>query len=117
MLSSPLGHKRGPDMRVVDIVPNERVKLFDALQKKEASIRAAGRGTFFHTGRKLKNTARWKHKAYAGEIALKRQDAQGVSARIRSGARTGEWQMMSAFLGFVDRHFGSEISAITIRYH
>src|SRR5258707_14983299 len=88
----------GTLMRIVDIVPNERVKLFDALRKKEAAIRNAGRGTFFQTGRSLKNSARWKHKAYAGEITLKRQDAQSVSARIRSHARTGEWQMMSAFL-------------------
>jgi len=104
-------------MRIVDIVPNARVKLFDALQKKEAAIRGAGRGTFFLAGRKLKNSAKWKHKAYAGEITLKRQDQTNVSARIRSSAKTGEWQMMSAFLGFVDRHFGDEIAAINIRYH
>src|SRR5690348_5867513 len=104
-------------MRIVEIVPNERVKLFDALQKKEAAIRTAGRGTFFLAGRKLKNSAKWKHKAYAGEISMTRGILNGVSSKIRSSARTGEWQMMSAFLGFVDRHFGAEIAAITIRYH
>jgi hypothetical protein len=103
-------------MRHIDIVPKERTKLYDALQKKEAAIRAAGRGTFFRTGRKLKNSAKWKHKAYSGEIALKRQPEHIVSARIRAGARTGEWQMMSAFLGFVDRHFGEDVATITIRY-
>lgn len=104
-------------MRIVDIEPNARVKLFDALQRKEAAIRNAGRGTFFLAGRKLKNSAKWKHKAYPGEITLKRQDERSVSAKIRSHAKTGEWQMMSAFLGFVDRHFGDEIASISIRYH
>jgi|ERR1700730_10010227 hypothetical protein len=103
-------------MRQIDIVPKARVKLYDALQKKEAAIRAAGRGTFFRAGRSLKNSAKWKHKAYSGEIALKRLPDQGVSARIRSSARTGEWQMMSAFLGFVDRHFGDDVASIAIRY-
>jgi len=104
-------------MRIVDIEPNPSAKLFDAMLKKEAAIRSAGRGTFFLAGRKLKNSAKWKHKAYSGEITLTRHDAQRVSAKIRSGAKAGEWQMMSAFLGFVDRHFGEEIAAINIRYH
>jgi hypothetical protein len=104
-------------VRIVEIVPRERVKLFDAIQKKEAAIRGAGRGTFFLAGRKLKNSAKWKHKAYSGEIRMTRGVLNGVAARIRSSARTGEWQMMSAFLGFVDRHFGGDIAAITIRYH
>lgn len=103
-------------MRDIAIMPNARVKLFDDLQKKEADIRAAGRGTFQRTGRALKNSATWKHKAYPGRIALKRGPEQTVTARIKSAARAGEWQLMSAFLGFVDRHFGDEISSITIRY-
>ncbi len=27
-----------------------------------------------------------------------------------------EWQLLSAFLGFIDRHFGKRILAITIHY-
>lgn len=103
-------------MRHIDILPQGRLKLYDALQKKEAAIRGAGRGTFYRVGRPLKNSAKWKHKAYPGEITIRREPMEAVSARIRSGARAGEWQMMSAFLGFVDRHFGDNIAAITIRY-
>lgn len=103
-------------MRTIEIVPAGRTKLYDALQSKEDAIRAAGRGTFFRQGRRLKNSAVWKHKAYKGQVAIRRQPGEGVSARIRSSARTGEWQLTSAFLGFLDRHFGDAISTITIRY-
>ena len=103
-------------MRQIEIIPSPRAKLFDQLQKKEAAIRESGRGTFYRTGRALKNSARWKHKAYPGSIALKRGVFDAVSAKVVARAKTGEWQLMSAFLGFVDRHFGEEIESISIRY-
>ena len=103
-------------MRTIEVEPAGRAELFDALQRKLDAIRAAGRGTFFREGRHLKNSMVWKHKAYSGQVAIKRLPGHALSARIRSSARTGEWQLTSAFLGFVDRHFGDAISVITIRY-
>ena len=104
-------------MKQIDIVPDARVNLYDALVRKENEIRSAGRGTFFRAGPSRKNTASWKHKAYPGRVDLKRQSSGAVSARIKSAAHAREWQMMSAFLGFVDRHFGDKVTAISIRYH
>lgn len=104
-------------MKLIDIMPDARVKLYDALVRKEDEIRSAGRGTFYRAGPSRRNSASWKHKAYPGRVELKRQSSGAVSARIKSAAHAREWQMMSAFLGFVDRHFGDKVSAINIRYH
>jgi hypothetical protein len=39
-----------------------------------------------------------------------------VLAEIHAAAPDQEWQMLSAILGFIDRHFGDRIMAITIHY-
>jgi hypothetical protein len=103
-------------MKVIEITPRRRIHFYDALIEKEASIREKGRGTFFRAGRKSRSAATWKHKAYPGSVALKRGKSNGVTARIRSQAPDREWQMLSAFLGFVDRHLGSKIANISIGY-
>ncbi len=103
-------------MKLIEIVSEDKARLFDALVKKEDEIRSRGRGTFFRTRPLRKNSATWKHKAYPGRVQLKRTASALVTAQIRTSDRTREWQMLSAFLGFVDRHFGDRISTITIRY-
>lgn len=103
-------------MKRIEIVPLAGTRLYDALIRKEADIRAAGRGTFFRAGPARKNSATWKHKAYPGQVALSRSPSQSIAARIRTANRSREWQMLSAFLGFVDRHFGDNIASITILY-
>lgn len=103
-------------MKLIDIEPAGRAKLFDALIEKEDAIRSAGRGTFFRDGPARRNSATWKHRAYPGRVELKREETAAVSARIRTNDKAREWQMLSAFLGFVDRHFGDRIEAINIRY-
>jgi hypothetical protein len=35
---------------------------------------------------------------------------------VRPLADDQDWQMLSAFLGFVDRHFSNQILAINIHY-
>ena len=103
-------------MKIVQIVPNEGEKLYDDLVKKQGEIRKKGRGTFRRTGRAARSSATWKHKAYRGSVALKRGPSGSVTAKIRAPAHDREWQMLSAFLGFVDRHLDSKVSSITIDY-
>jgi hypothetical protein len=103
-------------MKVVEIAPRDRMRLYDDLVAKEADIRAKGRGTFFRSGRKSKSHSRWKHKAYRGTVDLDRGESQGVTAKIRTQPIEQEWQILSAFLGFADRHPGSKIADITISY-
>lgn len=103
-------------MKVIEITPRKRAQLYDALVDKEASIREKGRGTFFRAGRKTRNNAKWKHKAYPGSVNLERGKSEGVTAKIRSQAPEREWQMLSAFLGFVDRHLGGKVASIRVSY-
>jgi len=103
-------------MKVIEIVPRSRMRLYDDLVAKEADIREKGRGTFFRAGRKTRNSVKWKHKAYRGSVNLERGQSEAVTAKIRAQPTEREWQMLSAFLGFVDRHFGSKVANITVNY-
>jgi hypothetical protein len=103
-------------MKVIQIVPRKAMRLYDDLLDKEEAIRERGRGTFFRAGRKKRSGVTWKHKAYRGSVKLERGSSDDVTAKIRAQPPESEWQMLSAFLGFVDRHFGPKISAINVNY-
>ena len=103
-------------MKIIEITPRAGAQLYDELVEKEASIREMGRGTFFRSGRTARNKVKWKHKAYPGTVSLARGSAHGVTARLHSQASDREWQMLRAFLGFLDRHLGRKIATISIAY-
>jgi hypothetical protein len=103
-------------MKLIQIVPRKTMRLYDDLLDKEEAIRERGRGTFFRAGRKKRGSVTWKHKAYRGSVKLERGLSDDVTAKIRAQPPESEWQMLSAFLGFVDRHFGPKISAINVSY-
>jgi len=103
-------------MKLVEITPRQKTKLYAALVKKEADIRGRGRGTFFRAGRKAAARAEWKHKKFQGSIQLARGDAEVVTAKVRSRKLEEERQLLSSFLGFVDRHCGDGVSTILIEY-
>lgn len=104
-------------MKVIQIVPQDGLALYAELAKKEAEIRRKGLGTFYPSGTKKRNASKWRHKAYPGWMSLERGLGEVVLAEIHAPAPDQEWQMLSAFLGFVDRHFfGRKILAITIHY-
>ena len=96
-------------MKLVEITPRQRTRLYAALVKKEADIRGKGRGTFFRVGRKAQAK-------FQGSIRLARGDAEVVTARVRSSKLEEERQLLSSFLGFVDRHCGDGVSTIMIEY-
>ena len=62
-------------MKIVEIVPRARSKLYGTLVAKEAAIRKSGRGTYVRVGRKSQRAARWKHKKFKGTLALTRGDS------------------------------------------
>jgi len=105
---------QGKPMKVVHIVPRGKVRLYGAIVKKEASIRKNGRGTFFRAGRATKSATKWKHRRYKGSVDLAVGDDEQVTARVRSPSE--EWQMLSAFLGWINRHFGDDVTAVNIQY-
>jgi hypothetical protein len=102
-------------VKTIQIVPQTRVKLYDDLVRTQAEIRKKGRGTFYRAGPASRSAAKWKHKAYAGSVNIKRGEAGAITAKIRTPPER-EWQMLSAFLGFVDRHLRDRIASIAISY-
>jgi hypothetical protein len=106
----------GTIMKLVEIVPRERTRLYGVLVAKEAAIRKNGRGTYVRVGRKTQNRARWKHKNYTGSVQLERGDSETVIAKVRAAAPEDERKLLSSFLGFVDRHAGDQVLKITIEY-
>jgi hypothetical protein len=104
-------------MKLVEITPRQKSPIYSALVKREAEIRKNGRGTFARKGPVRAGAATWNHKKFKGSVNLKREGADLVKAKIRSGTAEDEVGLLKAFLGFVDRHFGDQVATITIHYH
>jgi hypothetical protein len=104
-------------MKIVEIAPRKRSPLYAGLVKREAAIRRNGRGTFARRGPARTRTATWSHKRFKGSVSLRREEAELVSAKIRSPNPEDEGKLLKAFLGFVDRHFGDQVTTITIHYN
>jgi hypothetical protein len=104
-------------MKTVEITPREKSPIYRGLVQREAEIRKKGRGTFSRKGPLRQGTAIWNHKRFKGTVGLKREDAELVTAKIRSAKPEDEGGLLKAFLGFVDRHFGDRVATITIHYH
>jgi hypothetical protein len=104
-------------MKILQIIPQDGVRLYGAMVKKELELRK--KGTFYRAAAKAKNEAKWHHKRYKGWINLRRGLSEVVMAEVRSvglSAVDAEWQILRAFLGFLDRHFANEIVAVNIQY-
>ena len=103
-------------MKLVEIVPRQRTRLYGVLVAKEEAIREKGRGTYMRVGRKARDRARWKHKAYKGSVELRRTDHEGIAAKVRSSDPEDERKLLSSFLKFVDRYSDDRVQKITIEY-
>ena len=99
-------------MKLVQITPVGRARLYGAMVKKEADIRKQRAGAFSRVGAKSANQTTWKHVRFKGRIKLKRERSEAVTARVSSA----DWQLLSAFIGWVDRHFGDQVQNMTIEY-
>jgi 6-phosphofructokinase len=108
---------QGAPLKIVEIVPRARARLYGTLVAKEAAIRKSGRGTYVRVGRKSQHAARWKHKKFKGTLQLSRGASEAVTAKVRAATPEDERKLLSSFLGFVDRHAGDQVTTITIHYH
>ncbi len=110
------GANGGLTMKVLRIEPRGGTHLYDAMIRKQAEIRRAGRGTFSRTGARRRGGARWGHVRYKGSVALEPGAADAVNVHIKSPERGDEARLLSSFLGWLDRHFGDELSSVNIEY-
>jgi hypothetical protein len=100
-------------MKLVQITPLERTRLYGAMVKKEAEIRKQRAGAFSRVGVKKSNKAKWKHIRFKGWINLERGQSEVVTAKVNSP----DWQLLAAFVGWIDRHFGDQVQTVNIKYH
>ena len=103
-------------MKMLQIVPRSGTRLYGAMIKKQAEIRKNGRGTFVRGRSKTRGSARWSHLRYTGSLDLRPSEADAVSVRIKSSDHGDEARLLSSFLGWLDRHFGKQISSVNIQY-
>jgi hypothetical protein len=103
-------------MKMLQIEPRGGIHLYGAMLRKQAEIRRAGRGTFSRSGARKRGGARWTHVRYKGSVALEPGAADAVNVAIKSPERGDEARLLSSFLGWLDRHFGDQLSSVNIQY-
>ncbi len=104
-------------MRVIQIIPRQRCRLYGLIVQEEIELAKRNRGTFYRSGSKQKDVAKWAHKTYKGWIWLERGLGEVVLAELDSKSSSqDDWQLLHAFLGFLDRHFADKIAAVNIQY-
>jgi hypothetical protein len=99
-------------MKIVQVVPKMGVtsKLKTLLKATERDLRGP------HTTFRRAREGRWKHVKYPGWVQW--DDAPGnlVIAEIHTKVKDHEWQMLQAFVGYLDRHLSGEIESVTVHY-
>jgi hypothetical protein len=103
-------------MKLLQVVPREGTRLYGAIIRKQAEIRRSGRGTFSRARARKRNAARWTHVRYKGSVNLEPGLSEAVEVAIASPERGDEARLLSSFLGWLDRHFGEQLSSINIQY-
>jgi hypothetical protein len=98
-------------MKIVQVVPRSGIeaKLKTLLNRKERELR--GRPTAFSRARN-----RWRHVKYPGRITLDETKGGLIVAEIQTRKEGSEWQLLQAFIGYLDRHLGESIESISIFY-
>jgi hypothetical protein len=99
-------------MKIVQVVPKAGIdrKLKTLLKNKASELR--GKPTAFHRDRR----GRWKHVKYQGWINLDETKGDLLVAEIQIKVEGTEWQLLQAFIGYLDRHLGKNIESISIYY-
>ena len=99
-------------MKLVQIIPpaDDKQNLKVLLKNTERDLR--GRGTTF----KRQREGRLVHAKYPGWINWDLAKGGILVAEVQSKIPDAEWQLLQAFIGYVDRHIGKHIQSISIIY-
>jgi hypothetical protein len=103
-------------MKFLQVISSEGTHLYGAMIRKQAEIHRNGRGTFMRARARKRNTARWTHVRYKGSISFETVPPEAVEVAVESPNRGDEARLLSSFLGWLDRHFGKQLSSIKIEY-
>jgi hypothetical protein len=99
-------------MKYVQIVPlaDAKENLKTLLKDTERRLRG-GRTTF-----KRQREGRWVHVRYPGWINWDLGKGGVITAEVQCKKPDTEWQLLRAFIGYVDRHIGKYVQSINIIY-
>jgi hypothetical protein len=90
--------------------------VYALLTKKEIELRKRKQGTLHRAGPKRKEREKWVHSSYYGWIQFQRCLGGVTVALIQSKNPEVEWQLLTSFIGFLDRHFRDKLVSITLAY-
>ncbi len=98
-------------MKIVMIIPydDEKPTLKTLLNETERRLR--GKGTTLIRER----AGRWAHTNYHGWINWDIAKGGVIVAEIQSRKPQAEWQLLQAFIGYLNRHLGDYIDTIIIK--
>jgi hypothetical protein len=99
-------------MKILQVVPKPRTKSKLKTQLKATERNLRGPHTTFQQVRE----GRWKHVKYPGWIQWADTPGNLLVAEIHTRVKDHEWQMLHAFIGYLDRHLGEEIESVSIFY-
>src|SRR6266702_4214293 len=103
-------------MKLLQVISRDGARLYGAMIRKQAEIRRNRRGTFLRARARKRDVARWAHVRYKGSINIAPGPSEAVKVAIQSPDRGDEARLLSSFLGWLDRHFGKQLSSIKIEY-
>jgi hypothetical protein len=99
-------------MKIVQVVPRPGIdsKLKTVLKATERTLRGP------HTTFRRVREGRWKHVKYPGWVRWDQAAGGFLVAEIQSKVKDHEWQLLQAFVGYLDRHLGDQIESISVYY-
>ena len=106
-------------MITITLKPRGGEILFEKLVLKERELKKAGKGTLHAADRSKKGQVRWTHVRYPGKIAFEKSIAPakgGVVAKLTVSKASQQWQLLTSFVGFLDRYFRDVIESLQISY-
>jgi hypothetical protein len=102
-------------MITLTLTPQLGEDIYSLLTQKEKSLRG-GNTTFSRAGPKRRDREKWVHATYKGWIQFQRCLGGVVVAQVQSRDPDAIWQLLSAFVGYTERHFRGKVSSLHIQY-
>ena len=103
-------------MITVTVTPSAGDNLYSLLKEKELSLRRKNQGTLHATGRRRAGKEKWTHSSHKGWIQFQQCLGGVLVGQVQSRDPEGEWQLLTSFVGFLDRHFRRNIATISLNY-
>jgi len=100
----------------VTVTPRGKENLYGMLVKKEVTLRRANTGTLHRRAAKKRREEKWQHEKYPGWVRFQKCLGGSIVGLVRARNPGDEWQLLSSFISFLDRHFRDSISNINITY-